>query len=182
MDEGKALNSESMITSGMNEVLTLYTGAVRGKEDSDLKHTPLLTTGDQSGLIPLSTLVDISRGRKQLNQALSPESQVPYLSVAVAIEGKSGSATSATATSTTPDEQDDGAEINSSKSVAAAADLRAVYVADTINATGVFRHRRPRLYRSQISISECHLHFELRRLGCRRPTSLRSARSTHSQA
>ena len=103
---GKALNSESMITSGMNEVLTLYTGAVRGKEDSDLKHTPLLTTGDQSGLIPLSTLVDISRGRKQLNQALSPESQVPYLSVAVAIEGKSGSATSATATSTTPDEQE----------------------------------------------------------------------------
>ena len=50
VDEGKALNSESMITSGMNEVLTLYTGAVRGKEDSDLKHTPLLTTGDQSGL------------------------------------------------------------------------------------------------------------------------------------
>ncbi len=56
---------------------------------------------------------------------------MPYLSVAVAIEGKSGSATSATATSTTPDEQDDGAEVNSSKSVSAAADLRAVYVADT---------------------------------------------------
>lgn len=131
VDEGKALNSESMITSGMNEVLTLYTGAVRGKEDSDLKHTPLLTTGDQSGLIPLSTLVDISRGRKQLNQALSPESQVPYLSVAVAIEGKSGSATSAAATSAPTDEQEDSAAVNSSKSVSAAADLRAVYVADT---------------------------------------------------
>ena len=105
-----------MITSGMNEVLTLYTGAVRGKEDSDLKHTPLLTTGDQSGAHS-ATLVDISRGRKQLNQALSPESQVPYLSVAVAIEGKSDSATSATATSTPTDEQEDSAAVNSSKSV-----------------------------------------------------------------
>ena len=87
VDEGKALSSESMITSGMNEVLTLYTGAVQGKKDSKLKHTPLLTTGDQSGLVSLSDLANVMNRRAQLSEVL--RQQTPYLSVAVAIEGSS---------------------------------------------------------------------------------------------
>ncbi len=125
VDEGKALNSESMITSGMNEVLTLYTGAVAGKEESTLTHTPLLTTGDQSGLISLSTLVNVSRGRSQLAQELN--TQTPYLSVAVAIEGQ---ATQASGTQPTTNAEE-GESPTTTPGPSGTAPIKAVYVADT---------------------------------------------------
>jgi ABC-2 type transport system permease protein len=129
VSEGSALNSESVITSGMNEVLTLYTGAIRAKEDSTLKHTPLLTTGDQSGLISLSALVEISRGRSQLDQEMNQ--QTPYLTVAMAIEGQaSTSASSSTETSQTAQTTTAGGEVATSAD-ASSSPIRAVYVADT---------------------------------------------------
>lgn len=133
VDEGKALSSESMITSGMNEVLTLYTGAVQGKKDSKLKHTPLLTTGDQSGLVSLSDLANVMNRRAQLSEVL--REQTPYLSVAVAIEGSSagsGSATSESdATSTDAESNADDSSQKATDDVAARGEIRAVYVADT---------------------------------------------------
>ncbi|MDA9778167.1 Gldg family protein [Rubripirellula sp.] len=129
VSEGSALNSESVITSGMNEVLTLYTGAIRAKEDSTLKHTPLLTTGDQSGLISLSALVEISRGRSQLDQEMNQ--QTPYLTVAMAIEGQaSTSASSSTETNQTAQTTTAGGEVANSAD-ASSSPIRAVYVADT---------------------------------------------------
>jgi len=129
VSEGSALNSESVITSGMNEVLTLYTGAIRAKEDSTLKHTPLLTTGDKSGLISLSALVEISRGRSQLDQEMNQ--QTPYLTVAMAIEGQaSTSASTSTETSQTAQTTTAGGEVATSAD-ASSNPIRAVYVADT---------------------------------------------------
>ncbi len=102
VSEGQALSSESVITSGMNEVLTLYAGAVAAKPDSKFRHTPLLTTGDQSGLISLTKLVDVTRGRTQMTQETTRAT--PYLSVAMAIEGVSATSTdSATAADTGTD-------------------------------------------------------------------------------
>ena len=131
VEEGMALSSQSMITSGMNEVLTLYTGAVQGKKDSALKHTPLLTTGDQSGLVSLSDLANVMNRRAPLSEVL--KQQTPYLSVAMAIEGKSAS------TEPSPAQGDDGAtdedsgdaEPNAVSDSATADEIRAVYVADT---------------------------------------------------
>ncbi|MDB4809955.1 Gldg family protein [bacterium] len=128
ISEGQALNAQSVITSGMNEVLTLYTGAVGAKEDSTLTHTPLLTTGDQSGLISLSSLVDISRGRSQLNQEMNQPT--PYLSIAMSIEGQppQQQTPSAATTDEAPSNQTDPSDKtgpNNSDSI------RAVYVADT---------------------------------------------------
>ncbi len=114
VSEGQALSSESVITSGMNEVLTLYTGAVAAKPDSKLRHIPLLTTGDQSGLISLTKLVDVTRGRTQMTQETTRTT--PYLSVAMAIEGEPTSSPTST----------DGSD-----SAVAARPIRAVYVADT---------------------------------------------------
>lgn len=123
VSEGEALNSQSMITSGMNEVLTLYTGAVGAKEDSSLTHTPLLTTGDQSGLISLSALVNASRGRSQLTQEMNQ--QTPYLNVAMAIESPAGVEAEANP------EAIEGASPESSTPPSQEPAIRAVYVADT---------------------------------------------------
>lgn len=128
VNEGEALNSQSVITSGMNEVLTLYTGAVRAKEESALKHTPLLTTGDQSGLISLSSLVNVSRGRSQLNQELNQ--QTPYLTVAMAVETPLANASPAGA-SPADVEPSDPSQQTPMNSGGSTAPIRAVYVADT---------------------------------------------------
>lgn len=118
--EGQALSSQSVITSGMNEVLTMYTGAVAAKPESQLKHTPLLTTGDQSGLMSLTKLMDLSQGRTQMSRETTNLS--PYLCVAMAIEGtpEASSASGSAAKSE--------AEINPADPTKP---IRAVYVADS---------------------------------------------------
>ena len=119
VSKGQALSSESVITSGMNEVLTLYTGAVAAKPDSKLRHIPLLTTGDQSGLISLTNLMEVTRGRSQMTQETTRIT--PYLSVAMAIEGVVDSAADSAVNPVT-----DGGS-----SAAGVRPIRAVYVADT---------------------------------------------------
>jgi ABC-2 type transport system permease protein len=84
--EGEALGSGSPITNGMNEVLAIFPGAVRGREDAKLKHTPLLSTGELSGLLPGSKLGDLMSGRTTIGRA-SPGMQ-PKISIAVSIEGE----------------------------------------------------------------------------------------------
>ena len=114
---GQALSSESVITSGMNEVLAIYAGAVNAKPDSKLHHTPLLTTGDQSGLISLTKLMDINRGRTQITKETT--NAMPYLSIAMAIEGP---AQADTASNEASSDEDDPS---------ATRPIRAVYVTDT---------------------------------------------------
>lgn len=47
-----ALNPESDVTSGLQEVLLAYAGEVRKRQDSGFDYTPLLVTGRVSGVIP----------------------------------------------------------------------------------------------------------------------------------
>ncbi len=118
VSEGQALSSESVITSGMNEVLALYTGAVAAKPDSKLKHTPLLTTGDQSGLISLTKLVEVTQGRSQMTRETTTTS--PYLSIAMSIEG-----------TPEPNSDDSPADGGGEEERTASRPIRAVYVADS---------------------------------------------------
>ncbi|MEZ6086579.1 MAG: hypothetical protein R3C05_00780 [Pirellulaceae bacterium] len=51
-----ALSEENPITAGLSEILLIYAGAITAKEDSDLIHTPLVSTGQAAGLIPFSKI------------------------------------------------------------------------------------------------------------------------------
>lgn len=90
--EGEALSSQSSITSGMNEVLTLFPGAVQGKSEATLKHTPLLMTGELSGLLPFGKLAEIMSGKTTIAQ--SARGLTPKIPVAISVEtgGESGEA------------------------------------------------------------------------------------------
>jgi ABC-2 type transport system permease protein len=46
-----ALSTEHPVTDGLRQVLALFAGAVNGKSGSQLRHTPLLRTGELSGMI-----------------------------------------------------------------------------------------------------------------------------------
>ena len=118
VSEGMALSSDSIITAGMNEVLAIYAGAVGAKPESTLTHTPLLTTGDQSGLISMVKLMEVTRGRSQLTRETTRNT--PYLSVAMAIEGMPANDLSPAEAAT-----DSGGE------GAAGRPIKAVYVSDS---------------------------------------------------
>ena len=49
VEDGGGLSEASPITNGLQEVLTIFTGAVNAKSDSELTHTPILLTGTLSG-------------------------------------------------------------------------------------------------------------------------------------
>ena len=85
-EPGKCLSSQSPITSGLKEVLAIVTGAVEAKPDSNLKHTPLLTTGALSGLISGDKLRAIMTGQSSMAQEIN--SVEPSISIAMAIEGE----------------------------------------------------------------------------------------------
>ncbi len=113
VEEGRALSNDSIITSGLREVLALYAGAVRSKADSPLKHTPLLRTGAVSGLLSFDKIQQFLSGQSSLvgqNDTLNPN-QI----LAMTIEGDKPA--------TTKD-----AEGNDTT---AAGNIRAVYIADT---------------------------------------------------
>lgn len=119
VSEGQALSSQSVITAGMNEVLALYSGAVAARPESKLRHVPLLTTGDQSGLISLAKLMDVSRGRAQMTQETTKNA--PYRTIAMTIEGVPESSQAAAGNAAEP-----GAAKSSN-----GRPIRAVYVADS---------------------------------------------------
>lgn len=88
VQEGTALSSQSPITAGMQEVLAIYSGAVNAKPDSELTHTPLLITGDQSGLIKGTKLADLVQGRTTI--ARETRGVSPYMPIAITVEGEGG--------------------------------------------------------------------------------------------
>lgn len=109
---GMALSSESEITSGMQEVLAIFSGAVRAKEEASLKHTPLLVTGEASGLIPGSAIGNIITGRSTVGREAQGLSS--FMPIAMSVEGTPKKDTS----------------IPGQESSEPAADVKVVYVAD----------------------------------------------------
>ncbi len=89
LGEGNAISEQNVITSGLREVLALYSGALNAKpiDGSKLKHTPLLRTSAQSGLIDAEAAQQtLSREGRSLQadegKALGPQT------IAMAIEGE----------------------------------------------------------------------------------------------
>ncbi|MEM8667935.1 MAG: Gldg family protein [Planctomycetota bacterium] len=86
VQEGGALSTESPITAGMREVLTIYAGSVNAKKDPTLSHTPLLLTGNQSGLVRGAKLVELATGRTTVDR--EAEGTTPFVPIAMTIEEK----------------------------------------------------------------------------------------------
>ncbi len=120
----EALNIANPITSGLRQVLTLYSGALKPKaapdgQTSKLKHTPLLSTGALSGML------DVEAAQKVLNRQsnLLREEGAPIgpQVIAMAIEGAQEAA--APAADAKDDKQSSGAATGSTG-------IKVVYTAD----------------------------------------------------
>ena len=86
VENESALSPDSPITSGLREVLGLYTGSVRSRGDATLKHTPLLRTGALSGLIGEEKVRQILMGQSSLMREITGVS--PVQTIAMTIEGE----------------------------------------------------------------------------------------------
>lgn len=111
IDEGApgaqaALSPNHPITDGMRQVLALYAGAVDAKPNSELTHTPLLTTGMLAGMIDGQVAQRVLGG--QANLMREQGKPTGPSSIAMAIEGK-----------------------QSEQSTEDSSPIKAVYVADT---------------------------------------------------
>lgn len=84
-----AVSDENPITSGMRQVLLLYSGAVDAKKDSDLVHTPLLKTGDLSGMISFMDLrqSQMTRDPAALRRAEGPPLGGSTMAMAISAKG-----------------------------------------------------------------------------------------------
>ncbi|KAA5545562.1 ABC transporter permease [Roseiconus nitratireducens] len=125
VESGQALSSESSITSGLRQVLALYSGAIQVNDNPTLQHTPLLQTGRDSGLLAFDTVSAVmQQGPGALAGAIEDFS--PNQTLAMTIEGK---------TAPKSDDKDgdaDGEKDNAEKPVDTTADpIRVAYIADT---------------------------------------------------
>ena len=121
---GQALSSASSITSGLRQVLALYTGSIEGDPESNLIHTPLLQTGAVSGTLDFVKLRTMMQQGSGLAGAL--DRKVPNRTVALTIEGQTP-AKDASKTDETAKEGD----LPVRKIETSAAPVRCAYVADT---------------------------------------------------
>jgi ABC-2 type transport system permease protein len=117
VEEGQALSPDNPITSGLREVLSLYSGAISPKPEPTLKHTPLLQTGALSGTLPIEKVQPILRGESNL--AAEADNVRPGVAIAYAIEGEGAEAPAKS------DEAD-----GESEDAPSAAGIKVVYVAD----------------------------------------------------
>ena len=85
VEPGQALSAESSITSGLRQVLALYSGTVKPIESPTLKHTPLLTTGKASGTANVAKLRQAMQtpGSDLAGAIGKPD---PYQAIAMSIE------------------------------------------------------------------------------------------------
>jgi len=118
-----SLSSENLITAGLRQVLTLYAGAIEAKPDSKLIHTPLLTTGVNSGLIEVDAAQRILGGQSTILKEEGPP-QGPQV-VAMAIEAPNQAAAKTVKIATDAEGPDD--QMQPTKDYG----IKVVYTADT---------------------------------------------------
>ena len=126
VEPNQALSEESEITSGLREVLGLYTGAIRPKESATLRHTSLLNTGDRSGLLPMTAVQKVLQGQSTVAREITGVN--PGLSIAMTIEGD-GAASNADASSEENASEEEASDSSANKS--SDDGIKVVYVADT---------------------------------------------------
>ena len=81
-------NPEANISSGMQEIVMLYGGAVKAKEGATMKFTPLLTSGAESGTTLWSRLVQNTIFGVQLATDLPHEPDAERYVMAARVEGE----------------------------------------------------------------------------------------------
>tara|TARA_R110002049_G_scaffold47902_3_gene138520 strand:- start:38991 stop:41942 length:2952 start_codon:yes stop_codon:yes gene_type:complete len=129
VEDNNALSADSPITSGLREVLGLYTGSVRSRGDTTLKHTPLLRTGALSGLISDDKVRRILTGQSSLSREITGVN--PMQTIAMSIEGELPAAKKADAEESDEESGDDSTEDESEENESSARPMKVVYVADT---------------------------------------------------
>ncbi|MGV3485201.1 MAG: Gldg family protein [Planctomycetaceae bacterium] len=122
-----ALSDQNEITKGLREVLALYAGAVNAKSDAKLKHTPLLQTGENSGLLEVEAAQRVlQRESTMLREEGAPSG---IQTIAMAIEGEAAATTAAE-----PAKEDTKDDADKDKPAAAAnaspAPIKVIYTAD----------------------------------------------------
>ena len=115
-----ALSEQNPITSGLREVLTLYSGAVTAKEGATLQHTPLMNTGALAGLISYDQAQETLRNPAAL--LASQGAPTGPQTLAMAIQA---------ADAADADKEDAEAAESGGEDSASATGIKAVYVADT---------------------------------------------------
>jgi ABC-2 type transport system permease protein len=80
-----ALSSEHPVTDGLRQVLALFAGVVNARPQSQLRHTPLLRTGQQSGMIDGDAAQRIVTGQSTIRR--EEGEAVGASTIAMAIEG-----------------------------------------------------------------------------------------------
>jgi ABC-2 type transport system permease protein len=138
IDEGApgaqgALSPDHPITDGMRQVLALYAGAVTAKANSELTHTPLLTTGQLAGLIDGQAAQRVLGG--QANLMREQGKPTGPSSIAMAIEGKQAEPSKEKEKSTEGDSEETSKPESPSP-------IKAVYVTDTDMMLPVFLQLR----------------------------------------
>ena len=91
VEPGKALGSESPISSGLRQVLTLYSGSIEPIEGATFQHTPLLQTGQVSGTIKMETVMTLLQQGLDSELSGSIEGIKPNQILAMTIEEDSKS-------------------------------------------------------------------------------------------
>lgn len=124
-----AFSQESIITQDLHEVLLMYAGAVNAKEDATLKHTPLMQTGEMSGLISFADVQETLRDPGML--LVKQGSPGNPSTVAMSIEGAAPVKEADDATADGEDTADADAESDDAEAETSDAALRVVYVTDT---------------------------------------------------
>lgn len=129
---GDSFSLESEITSGLNQVLAIYSGGVYPKPETKLNHVRLMQTSQQSGTIPAEAVQQIMAGQSTLLRELG--NVEPTIPIAVSIEGESvegGADASANEDSATDAAEEEGGQEPQEDRSESAGGIKAVYVADT---------------------------------------------------
>lgn len=122
-----AVSTDHPITDGMRQVLALFAGAVNAKPGSPLIHTPLLSTGQLSGLMDGEAATRFLNRQTSLMREEGPPTGSSI--IAMAIEGK-------------PVDRAGADEETGDQEPADGEPIRAIYVADTDMMLPVFLQLR----------------------------------------
>jgi len=116
------VSDDSLITSSINQVLAIHAGGVYPKDESELRHTPLLSTGPISGTLSAETVNQVRTGQTTLTREL--DSINPFVPIAMTIQSPAGE-------SSDSEETEELSGENASSDAEPSPGMKVVYVADT---------------------------------------------------
>ena len=125
-EPGRAISNDSEITSGLRQVLALYSGSIEATKDSKLIHTPLLRTGGRSGTLQFEKLIQLMQTQRDAEIGGLIEGFQPEQAIAMQIEGRSAKK----AEKKSDSEEASGGDDQPATPDTSADPIRVVYIAD----------------------------------------------------